>query len=122
MKTTGRPDYGQAALCCFSTPALSALLAVLTVIALLQALGRACFHLDPEQRPTFRQATQQLQIMLADCQAAAPRPDAELPAHTRQHVDGVAVPDVVTCASQAVQHTELDLPISPAGATAAASG
>ena len=76
----------------------------------------------PEQRPTFRQIAAQLQSMLQECQAVAPQPDAELPAQTRHPVDGAAVPDVVTCASQAVQQTEMDLPVVPPGAVAAASG
>ena len=85
----------------------------------LQALGRACHDLDPELRPTFKQAVQQLQSMIAQSQAANSGPGSEATAQIREYVDASAIPDVVTCTTQAVQYTEMDL--TPAVQTAAAA-
>lgn len=89
------------------------------LLSFVQALGRACFDLNPEQRPTFKQAVQQLEGMLAQSQAANPEPGSEAPTQIREPT---SIPDVVTCTTQSVQHTEMDLTSAVQQTAAAASG
>ena len=55
--------------------------------------------------------------MIAQSQAA--NSGCEANAQIREYVDATAIPDVITCTTQAVQHTEMDL--TPAVQTAAAA-
>lgn len=91
---------------------------------LMQALGNACFELDPDKRPTFKQCVEQLTAMLA--MATAPSPaqgGAEGLAarnQTRPAISGSDVPDVLTCCNQTPVRTEATLAdASPTTAVAA---
>lgn len=88
----------------------------------LAAFGRACFDLDPDQRPTFKQAVQQLEDMLAQSRAANSPPGSDIPTQIREALNGASIPDVVTCTTQSVQHTEMDLTAAVQQTAAAASG
>ena len=85
----------------------------------MQALGNACFDLDPDQRPTFKQCVEQMTAMLAAFTAETDPADG-LEAHlqTRPAIDGSEIPDVLTCSNQAPVHTEAALPVVPASAAA----
>ena len=65
----------------------------------LQTLGEACFQLDPEQRPSFKHIREQLDRMLAQCQAVSCDMESEATAWARECGDRPAVTDVKACST-----------------------
>ena len=80
----------------------------------MQALGNACFDLDPEQRPTFKQCIEQVSNMQASLSAETGAAEGlEARNQTRPAIAGSDIPDVLTCANQAPVQTEAALPVVP---------
>jgi hypothetical protein len=86
----------------------------------MQALGNACFELDPEARPTFKQCVEHLSSMLAACGDATRAQSLEARSQTRPGINGNDLPDVLLCTTQAPIHTEVDLGPLPHGTAVAA--
>ncbi len=86
----------------------------------IQALGNACFELDPDARPTFKQCVEQLSSMLAACGDATRAQSLEARSQTRPGINSNDLPDVLLCTTQAPIHTEVDLaPLATGTAVAA---
>ena len=83
---------------------------------LVKALGNACFELDPDKRPTFKECVEQLTAMLAAVSAPATAKDDGLTERnqTRPAIHGSEIPDVLTCSNQAPVQTEVELADVPA--------
>ena len=86
----------------------------------IQALGNACFELDPDARPTFKQCIEHLSSMLAACGDATRADSLEARNQTRPGINGNDLPDVLLCTTQAPIHTEMDLAPLPNGTAVAA--
>lgn len=86
----------------------------------LKALGNACFELDPDARPTFKQCIEHLSSMLAACGDATRADSLEARNQTRPGINGNDLPDVLLCTTQAPIHTEMDLAPLPNGTAVAA--
>ena len=84
----------------------------------LQALGNACFDLDPDKRPTFKECVEQLSGMLEACVSTAS--SLEPREQTRPAIESSDVPDVLTCCNQVPIKTEVDLVPLPDGTAVAA--
>ena len=84
----------------------------------MKALGNACFELDPDKRPTFKECVEQLTAMLAALSAPAPAQDGgdglEARNQIRPAIHGSEIPDVLTCSNQAPVQTEVELADVPA--------
>lgn len=84
----------------------------------MKALGNACFELDPDKRPTFKECVEQLNAMLAAVAAPAPAQGGadglEARNQTRPAIRGSEIPDVLTCSNQAPVQTEVELADVPA--------
>lgn len=88
--------------------------------AVIQALGNACFELDPDARPTFNQCIEHLSSMLAACGDATRAESLEPRSQTRPGINANDIPDVLLCTTQAPIHTEADLAPLPNGTAVAA--
>ena len=75
----------------------------------VQALGNACFELDPEKRPTFQECVRQLGSMLTACGDANRAESLELRNQTRPGITAADIPDALLCTTQAPIHTEVEL-------------
>lgn len=85
----------------------------------MQALGNACFDLDPDQRPTFKQCIEQITSMLAALTTELNSADGlEARNQTRPTISGSDIPEALTCSSEAPVQTEASLPVVPANAAA----
>ena len=84
----------------------------------MKALGNACFELDPDKRPTFKECVEQLSAMLAAVTAPPPAKDGaeglEARNQIRPAIRGSEIPDVLTCSNQAPVQTEVALADVPA--------
>ncbi len=86
----------------------------------MQALGKACFSLDPDQRPTFSQCAEQLSSMLAACTDATRAESLEARNQTRPGIDSSDIPNALLCTTQAPLHTEVEIAPMPNGTAVAA--
>lgn len=84
---------------------------------LTKALGNACFELDPDKRPTFKECVEQMTAMLSAVLSSSPAQDGaeglETRNQTRPALSGSEIPVALMCTNQAPVQTEAQLADEP---------